>query len=411
MGLLVKLGLGIESSEASQQPQEKAMPNPQQESEFQQRSMESQENTTESSQETEQTGEIDKKDGESQAEKSRRELANLKKYGERNVKDGLSVLPVVAANSTFGVMAGGAAIYHKPLQKYHDLLAAVILTTKGQKLLNSKYKAKGRPNTFGLDLELTDFFIPYYDDSKEARREEANEIQIIRHEIRPSWTWSFGNGDLRLTGYFMEKYRKERGKLLLYNGDTESRKIYPDERSRVVGAVLAHDTRKENNHSQQGAYRSLEISHNPGGRHFTSLEEIDGFTKYELDLRHYHLLTPDYTLAGRVAYGDSTGKLPQTFVYTLGGSVALRGFGERRFPGEKYYVVQTEFRYHIWRQLSGNTFVEFGDCDEEKLDETIWSYGTGFKIGLPPDYVAKLRLDFGFSRDGMNVTAMAFHAF
>ena len=94
--------------------------------------------------------------------------------------------------------------------------------------------------------------------------------------------------------------------------------------------------------------------------------------------------------------------------YSLGGHSffqgmnTLRGFKKNRFLGDKIYFVQTELRFPIWdKYLQAVVFLELGEAAEsnEFFKDFVLDYGGGLRIGLPPKYDMKLRLDYGTGRD------------
>jgi hypothetical protein len=114
-----------------------------------------------------------------------------------------------------------------------------------------------------------------------------------------------------------------------------------------------------------------------------------------------------HSLAGGIIFGTPT------FLneFRLGGTDRLRGFFYNRFRGSLYYVEQTELRFPIWRWVSGASFLEFGEATEKHFGRAHVSYGGGLRIGLPPDNVSKIRIDYAMSRDQQGVFVDFGHSF
>lgn len=87
------------------------------------------------------------------------------------------------------------------------------------------------------------------------------------------------------------------------------------------------------------------------------------------------------------------------FKYRLGGTDGLAGYYDNRFRGKKYYLQNTEIRYPIWKLFSGALSLSFGDITDESFTNPKLAYGFGIRIGLPPDWVSKIRIDFLYGRD------------
>jgi len=68
------------------------------------------------------------------------------------------------------------------------------------------------------------------------------------------------------------------------------------------------------------------------------------------------------TLAIRAGAGTSTGDLPFSEQYFVGGVFDLRGYRESRFWGKNYLRLNTELRWPLNRKLVGVAFVDIGDA-------------------------------------------------
>lgn len=80
----------------------------------------------------------------------------------------------------------------------------------------------------------------------------------------------------------------------------------------------------------------------------------------------------------------------------------LRGFKHNRFRGDQMYVLQSEARIPIWKKyLQGVLFAELGEVADyrEAFSGFVVDYGGGLRVGFPPDYNMKLRLDLGMGID------------
>ena len=136
------------------------------------------------------------------------------------------------------------------------------------------------------------------------------------------------------------------------------------------------------------------------------------FVVVDLDLQLFqYLMEKDLVLATSLAGGVIFGDAPFLSQFRLGGTDRLRGFYLNRFRGSKYYIQQTELRFPIWDLVSGATFLEFGEATERHFSRANVSYGAGLRIGIPPDRVSKVRIDYAMSRDQKGVFVDFAHAF
>jgi len=114
-----------------------------------------------------------------------------------------------------------------------------------------------------------------------------------------------------------------------------------------------------------------------------------------------------YSISGGVISGHA----PFLSQFRLGGTDKLRGFYYNRFRGSKYYAQQNELRFPIWKMVGGVTFVEFGEATEKHFSRANVSYGFGLRIGIPPDEVSKVRIDYAMTRDQKGLFVDFGHAF
>jgi len=136
------------------------------------------------------------------------------------------------------------------------------------------------------------------------------------------------------------------------------------------------------------------------------------FLVMDLDLQLFqYLLEKDLVLATSLAGGVIFGEAPFLSQFRLGGTDRLRGFYLNRFRGSKYYIQQTELRFPIWDLVSGATFLEFGEATERHFTRANVSYGLGLRVGIPPDRVSKVRIDYAMSRDQQGIFVDFAHAF
>jgi hypothetical protein len=128
---------------------------------------------------------------------------------------------------------------------------------------------------------------------------------------------------------------------------------------------------------------------------------------------------PTDTLAFGAQAQLSSGDMPFFSRPTLGGARTLRGFIEGRFRGDASWTAGVEHR--VWvitrgipitdsiriERIGVAGFYEIGSVAGDGVSlfssEAQHSYGFGLRATL--ERTAPFRLDFGFSKDGMNVTA------
>ena len=136
------------------------------------------------------------------------------------------------------------------------------------------------------------------------------------------------------------------------------------------------------------------------------------FTVLDAEIQMFqYLLDKDLVLASGLAGGVIFGRAPYLSQFRLGGTDRLRGFFYDRFRGSKYYVQQNELRFPVLGLVGGATFLEFGEVTEKHFSRAHVSYGVGLRIGIPPDKVAQMRIDYAMSADQKGVFVDFGHAF
>lgn len=327
-------------------------------------------------------------------------------------KEGLSLSPIVAANSTYGLMGGAAAVNYYQGSEYHKLLYFTVLTLQGRSFSLFAWESQGDFWDLGFWAYYSNFFDSYYHEQRSLYKEQPDRIDLVAERFEPYLAYKF-NKQWSLRGLINTKHRRELGRLEKPNGETDYIYIYPNETTTTLGGMLLNDHRIEESKdfATRGYYFHI-LSYHLLDRSFTTISDQKTFTTYSVDMRKYFELTHLLNLSLRAAAGDSQGRPSYLYNFFLGGMTDLRGYRSARFRGQRFYEGQAELRYPIWRVFSGNTWIDIGDISQgEKFPGLLKTAGSGFKIALPPDYVAKLRFDFGFSPEGLNFSMYADHAF
>ena len=99
--------------------------------------------------------------------------------------------------------------------------------------------------------------------------------------------------------------------------------------------------------------------------------------------------------------GTSLGQPTYLFHYRLGGLDPLRGYKSNRFRGREFFAFQEELRWILKRWLSVNASIDLGGIRDEAYHQLKASAQVGLRLGLPPDWGQKMRVDLGFGADQM----------
>ncbi|HHV63265.1 MAG TPA: BamA/TamA family outer membrane protein [Firmicutes bacterium] len=166
--------------------------------------------------------------------------------------------------------------------------------------------------------------------------------------------------------------------------------------TRSVTVAAVNDTRDNIMNPSSGSRKKLSVELAGGllGGDYT-------FGKYQVDGSTYFKTRPDQVLALHLAAGFSSGELPLTEQYKVGGSESIRGYKYGRFYGDKMLYANAEYRFRITKGLQGVLFVDAGNAwvNDEAMD--LNSLYTGLGVGVRIDTpIGLLRIDYGTGREG-----------
>ncbi|HIE50341.1 MAG TPA: hypothetical protein EYP85_01160 [Armatimonadetes bacterium] len=126
------------------------------------------------------------------------------------------------------------------------------------------------------------------------------------------------------------------------------------------------------------------------------------FVKFFYDLRRYWLLRRNTVLAWRLFAGGSSGQVPLSELYWLGGGESLRGYYWNEFPGTRALLTSVELRFPAGQGLQWVTFLDVGYAwpQYRPLRPIDLQVGAGLGLrALTP--FGPLRLDLAVGKDGL----------
>lgn len=244
--------------------------------------------------------------------------------------------------------------------------------------LNYAERSKG-PWSLSLHLLGERAFDHYYGEGDLTTPEESFLMRMEHFEVRPGALFRV-RPHLRIGAFVDLRVRRE-----------EESSRFPDEVTSAAGLEAQWDTRDKLINTRRGDFAQFRASRMPWGGAFSQLE---------LDLRRFIRLSRRWTWGQRFIGGTSLGGQPSyLFRYSLGGLDLLRGYKSNRFRGGEYFVVQEEARRIVNKWLSLNASVDIGAIRDDAYHQLKLSGQIGLRLGLPPDWGQKMRVDFGFGAD------------
>jgi len=305
---------------------------------------------------------------------------------------GVSVAPILAYEPTFGTIYGGAVFMEKLFAPHLYLVSRLAFSTEGEYSALFNFKKWVDPETyFHLEVELDDFDRPYYGEGMDTSPDE--EIFLGGTVSRFFYFLKFKeNGKLSLGPFF--DYRGVRPK------EVEGTDLAPPEYGEAtlgLGMRFFYDNRDSQLSPTSGVFDTLTIRYVPDS--LSTFKGVDDFFQAEVDHRIFYSPVKGTVMAGRLHLAKSWGDASYQYRYSLGGPYELRGYYTNRFRGDGLYVVQGEIRQDLFWIFSGAVFAEAGEVTDDRFHSPETSYGGGFRMTLPPDHVAKARLDFAWAED------------
>ena len=182
--------------------------------------------------------------------------------------------------------------------------------------------------------------------------------------------------------------------------------LHPGGRLTSLVFGLTQDFRDNMANPTKGSFRRVSLE--------TATSLLGGeenFRKFTVEYRRFIPLGGD-VLAARVMGGISFGNVPLFETFYVGGANTLRGYEEDRWRGERFVLVNLEYRRPFSDKLTGVAFVDAGDAfggeyptlvpgftfaaEDQSLN---WHFGVGLGIRVVTQ-IGPLRFDVGFGSEG-----------
>ncbi len=178
-----------------------------------------------------------------------------------------------------------------------------------------------------------------------------------------------------------------------------------------AGAKLVYDTTDSTFYPLKGFLVDLSTL-------YTGISSASDFsyTSFRGDFRHYRGITGKHVLAFQGVVELCTEDVPFQSMSTIGGSIIMRGFQENRFTDINSAAFQGEYRFPLFSFLAGVVFVSAGTVGETVTDLlSVESYhpaaGAGLRFIIDKKEHIAVRVDFGYSEEGLNIYFLFREAF
>ena len=292
---------------------------------------------------------------------------------------GKSAIPIVGYDDKSGWLYGAAGFLYSDKEPGVNAGLFVVsnLGNFNSATFNFELRSKG-PWSWSLHLLGERAFDLYYGEGDLTPAQDPLLIHMAHFEAKPSLFYRF-LPHLRAGPYIDFRARVETGS-----------QVFPNEASGALGLSMQWDTRDKINNTRKGDFLQLNAERDPS---------LGGFSQANVDLRRFLRLSRALTLGSRLEAGTSWGQPSYLYEYRLGGLDVLRGYKDNRFRGVEFFASEEELRWILRKWLSVNVSVDAGDIKSDAYHQLKTTFQAGLRVGLPPDWGQKMRIDFGVGAD------------
>lgn len=330
-------------------------------------------------------------------------------------KFNLTAIPVVFYLPETSWAFGGAGISTFKLDKENgkkpsQLQFLATYTLKNQLLLTLQYElylSADKLRLFG-ELGYYKYYYNYFGDINSAKTDLENYsvdyprfILSVAREIKPKF---YLGGQYKFDKLTMQEIDADgalvRNKVSGYQGGNVS----------AVGLDLLYDGRNNLFSPTKGIFANLKIDYSS-----KATGSSFAYQKVDLDLRYFKKITQGHVLAVNLYTGYGRGDIPVFQKYYMSSALRMRGFADRRFQDDNMAMIQAEYRYPIYKRITGTAFAGTGTVagsySEVFSNPYKQAYGVGLRYMLNPKDLVNLRVDLAFTEEGSNLYLTVKEAF
>lgn len=313
-----------------------------------------------------------------------------------------SWIPIVGYNTTYSAFGGGGYFYKK--NDFSIGINGIGTQTKALKVELKISDQLSEKWSYSTQHEVGHGFEPYFGEGNQTQVNDRRDIIFWRLISRVNFDYEM------VPRYKIGPLVELRARRNPLQQDPNANIIHRREDALGMGFIQQIDYRNLPDSPTMGWYESITVMAVPS---LSAADQASTFGVFDLNLRFFQQMARDLVLAIQFTTGTRIGEPTYLFTPRLGGTNYLRGYLDNRFRGKNYYLQQNELRFPLFiKQLSGVVFLEFGEATDQRLGQhPNVSSGFGLRVGLPPDYLKKIRLDFGFGKDQKGIFLDFGHSF
>lgn len=320
-----------------------------------------------------------------------------------------SALPVVFFSPETGLAFGGLVNTNFYLQdsiyRPSTMLLGGAYTLKNQLLIYLPFEFNWGRNKYLLKGELGyyRYFYNYYGIGPQERNEfEIYTVNFPRIRVLGAYRF-YGNHYIGVK-YNFDDYNIQE---LDPEGELLSEEIpgYDGSIVSLAGLVHTYDSRDYNFSATEGWFITTSLEYNGGflGSNFD-------FQRITTDIIKYISLAENHVLALNVYGGTTFGEAPFQELLLYGGTNKARGYFQGHYRDNALILLQSEYRFPIWKRFGGVVFGSLGNVDralnEVEFTGAKWNIGAGLRYMINPEDRLNARLDYaiGDQTSGLYIT-------
>lgn len=343
-------------------------------------------------------------------------LFPLSGQGEVNTESkkgkSVSIFPILMYDSDIGVGYGGKAKLVNFMKKNESFDLILFNSSNGERWYVFAFSfpdieiRQGTKYALAIDVKAEyDKYLKYYyyGQGPDSREESLTEFTQEKKQLELKLARGFNPNLIFEISYFLKNIK--------YYNISEDKPFSKtlgevgEQFSPFISFFFRYDTSDSQIHPKHGVRLCLQNDLAAG---FVGNKNAR-FFRYTLDFRNYFLLfgSRDVVAIRGLAQNVTGSNVPLFEMCTLGGGgtlEALRGFKLNRFNDKGKFLINTEYRFPIWKKLGGNIFIDTGmvwpSWKNIKIRDLKINAGLGLRYYLANFVV---RFDMGFSREGMGI--------
>lgn len=327
----------------------------------------------------------------------------LEKKSGTEVKNYTNFLPAVIYTPETLLGIGG---YFRVVRNYSFVLdntSMQLFTMNKQVMFHNILKLNNLTNTLSIwsFLEIEKNPLIFFGDSPKSKLSEGNEFTPFTFSLAPDFLFKSQENF-----YILLKPSIRFDEFLSFDTSFPEIEKWKSREGITsgIGIGFLYDSRNSVDIPSIGNYltASYELLHND-----------EPFHRFTFDERSFNPISSKVIWAARLYAVQCIGNVPPYILPYLGGAKIMRGFRKLRFSDKFIATLDNELRIDVHQAVDIVPFVIAGSLADSihRVEEPLLTAGGGLRFKIPPQYLSVVRLDTGYSKDGLQVYFYANHAF